>query len=346
MKIHPGFYYTVDFSASAVGVDESSSSDELSVKLASSTDLAVGNGSLLASTCSDSVLSLSIPTGRDFFSASLSCFGGSSAMVSGIGAGGSLVSSTSDVSCDSGMSELVGTATSSLAGGVPDVTATFSSPETTCKRSCSGSICHTVEGFEKLKTLDCTASGAGLLAGARRAGPLALPLRASTRGAFSFSGSGSSTTSSFLGPSCNFLLSSDMKPPWRAAILLPAGLDGTAGFGFAAMAGPESDPMDLADEFDTVLVSGTFSDESRVSGFAGRAGMTGFVFNGIGGDEPSDSLDFGRSGIAGWALSVGDWFDGFVLVGRAGTEGINVAAIPVVARPSSLDKGNPAAAFS
>ncbi len=63
-----------------------------------------------------------------------------------------------------------------------------------------------------------------------------------------------------------------MKPPCRAAILLPTGLEGTGGLGLAAGAAPRSELMDLAEEFDVTVVSGTFSEDSRVIGFEGRAG--------------------------------------------------------------------------
>jgi hypothetical protein len=78
-----------------------------------------------------------------------------------------------------------------------------------------------------------------------------------------------------------------MKPPCRAAILLPTGLEGTGGFGLVAGAVPWSEPRDFAEEFDGTVVSGTFSDDSRLIGFEGRAGIWGFALAGTGGDVAS-----------------------------------------------------------
>jgi hypothetical protein len=140
------------------------------------------------------------------------------------------------------------------------------------------------------------------------------------------------------------LLRSIIKPLCNAAILLPTGREGTGGFGLATT--PWSDPLDLADEFDGIFANETFSEELRVTGFEGRAGTCGLVFTGRGGEAPSPcrNLSDGRAGTTGCVFS-GDSAD-FALPGRAGIIGFVVAAIPVVARPSSLPSGNPAAAFS
>ena len=99
------------------------------------------------------------------------------------------------------------------------------------------------------------------------------------------------------------------------------GLEGTGGFGLRLAVSLRSEPIDFDEEFDATCDNGTFSVESRVLGFEGRAGTWGFVLVGIGGEEPSvggtSRNREGRPGISGAAFSsVSDSLD---FVGRAGT---------------------------
>ena len=89
-------------------------------------------------------------------------------------------------------------------------------------------------------------------------------------------------------------------------------------------AAPWSEPIDFAEEFDGTVVSGIFSDDSRLIGFDGRAGTCGFALAGTSGEVDSTcgacrATREGRSGTTGCDFS-GD-SDSFDFAGRAGIWG-------------------------
>ena len=90
-------------------------------------------------------------------------------------------------------------------------------------------------------------------------------------------------------------------------------------------AAPWSEPIDFAEEFDSTVVSGMFSDDSRLIGFDGRAGTCGFALAGTGGEVDSTcgacrTPREGRSGTTGCDFSVDS--GSFDFAGRAGIAGI------------------------